>query len=157
MNKIKSIFIAVFILLNLVAVTQTQAQSTMQKLTAKTWIYQVPAAYTQKFSLSMTLKYSTTTENGTMILDGVTTSLSRAYYLSDIIETSFDNSKIGNVQNGKYLIISTQGTSFDVFEILTLNTIKFSFKHIRSGTVSNFVTQLPNPKNGLDPNITPYD
>ncbi|GHT17677.1 hypothetical protein FACS189429_2270 [Bacteroidia bacterium] len=110
--------------------------TTMQMLTAKTWVFTVPSGYSLEFSYKLT--YTTTEEIGTISYNGGGGSGTRSYYLSNTIETVFDNSKVGNVQNGKYLIVATKGTNFEVFEILTLNAIRFSFKHLQSGTISNF-------------------
>lgn len=47
------------------------------------------------------------------------------YYLSDVIDTVFDESKVGRVENGKYIVQLGKGGKTWVHEIIVLNDSSF--------------------------------
>jgi hypothetical protein len=116
----------------------------MQKLTAKTWIYTLPQGYTKSYDV--TVNYSITSEMTTISYSNGSGSDSRAYYLSNTIETLFDDNKVGTVQNGKYIIIdvhpSAGARSVEVNEIIELTSAKLTVKALRTNQILNFIARI---------------
>jgi hypothetical protein len=150
MKKINlNVFIVFALLLFLTSSIPVQ-KTTLQKLTGKTWTYQYPEGYSKPIVL--TFSFTDSTQTGTITFEGGGGSADRLFYLSDTIETVFDDSKVGNVQNGKYIIFNACGTNGNckvvVDEIISLTDVKLSIK-AANNTVSNFVA----PRNLTLPGI----
>ena len=82
---------------------QSPEISTMDLLTSVIW--QMEYKYRQNNNDGYFSKYGNEDYSTMYIQDGVAKSMgSRAYYLSDEIEETFDENKIGKIKNGKYII-----------------------------------------------------
>ena len=106
-----------------------QSGSTLDKLTERTWL-SIPAIPTPDFQIIY--KYGCGTETCEMTYQGKERILVKPFYLSDRIETQFDKSKIGKIQNGKYIIAQRVGYDgiphIEVFEIVTLTDTELQVK-----------------------------
>ena len=63
-----------------------------------------------------------------------------SYYLSNAIDTVFDEKKMGKSENGKYIIclFSNDKKMPSVFEIITLNDSYMALKHLRYCIIEEF-------------------
>jgi len=78
-----------------------QSSSMLDKLQGKTWM---PQSYESSFPWKYT--YTRTTETGTLCQPGKEDIVvERPFYLSDYVEFQFDDSKVGKVENGQYMIV----------------------------------------------------
>lgn len=112
--------------------------SVMDKLMATTWKGQLtPDGVTEKDFLALE-KYTTTNQTGTIITktESYTADIGR-YYLSDTVDTYFDNNKVGKVVNGKY-IVTKRKENFTVYEILKLDSSEFIFKNLTNMSIVKY-------------------
>ena len=106
--------------------------SVLEKLQEKTWRWQRnDGRYTDyKYTCCQQIG---TRENGR--------SVSNTFYLSDTPDTQFNDDKVGNVSNGRYMIRPgfTNDPEFPVFveEIVELNDAEFKIR-LRTGSVATF-------------------
>ncbi len=106
-----------------------QNSSMLDKLQGKTWIHHQSA---RKF------KYTQSTQTTILYRPGIT--INNSFYLSDEVEFDFNNSKVGKIPNGKYLIINAPfGVFIDdngkspnavTFEILELDNAELKLKSL---------------------------
>jgi hypothetical protein len=127
-----------------------QTSTTLQKLINKDWVYIHENPGYEKYVWIE--RYTQTKQITTMKTAGDITIYDEEddmpdsdFYLSDQIETTFDYSKVGNVQNGKYIIWyipEYDGESFfDVEEIITLTDTYLEVKSLESGETFRFSAQ----------------
>ena len=104
----RKVFLA-FIALNVfVGVIAQTTPSTLTMLTGKVWDYLLFDDGEKKIRIEF--YYSTTEERVQCFSDVWNTTETSKFYLSDSIVNVFDDSKIGKINNGKYIILK------DVFE-----------------------------------------
>ena len=109
----------------------------LEKLQGKTWIYQWDVGYEDEGGWKM--KYDCCKETYTLYsAKKEYPSYDFPFYLSNQIETQFVHSKVGSVQNGRYMIYSrgTAGTS--VQEILKLTETELTMQSIKSGNILSY-------------------
>ena len=140
-RKVTKLFLTLFVSLSLFA----QNTTTLQKLINKEWMYIHQNVGYEDYQLKFI--YTTTTLDVIIICKGVVTADDHPYsfYLSDQIETSFDHSMVGNVQNGKYIISYIPDYDgvpiFDVDEIITITDTYLEIKSLKSGETFKFNAQ----------------
>ena len=124
--------IALIITLCILYAGNIAAQSTIiDYLTKSRW--EIPTPSGQSFRTL--IEFSTTEMADIFIYDGTTDKRSTPYYLSDKIDASFDNDKVGKHENGRY-IISKKLKSGEIFwfEIVEVNDQRLILKR-HSGTL----------------------
>ena len=140
-RKITTFVLLLFVSLSLSA----QSSTTLQKLINKNWMY--IQKYTNSYEACQLKEvFTTTTLDVIAICRGeATASDPYSFYLSDQIETFFNHSKVGNVQNGKYIISYMPDykgiTLFEVDEIITITDTYLEIKSLRSGQTFRFNVQ----------------
>ena len=123
-----------------------QSSTTMQKLINKEWVYIFtnPEAYIDHAWKEI---FTTAERITTILVKGYPTSGAADFHLSDQIETTFDYGKVGNVQNGKYIIQyipDLRGeTIFSVYEIITLTDTYLEIKSLKSGFIFRYNAANP--------------
>ena len=129
--KKRLLCIAVLILTGILnsAFIYGQSGSTLDKLQGKTWRIQWSDDY---------MDYQFTRTDKIYMFEDEPTS--RPFYLSDQIETQFNESKVGTVTNGRYIIV--EGSDPDdeyfrvfVYEIMKLDNTEFTIK-LRNGSIA---------------------
>lgn len=60
------------------------------------------------------------------------------YYLSDNIDSTFNENNIGKVYDGKYLVKNNEKGDISVFEILNLSNNTLKLKNIRNGSIISY-------------------
>ena len=130
-----------------------QGGSMLEKLQGKIWRY-------QGYSHPIDEKFTCCTR----MFVGDRVPADKPFYLSDTPETKFDHSKVGKIQNGKYLIVEGipgrdnewETWSISVSEIVKLNDTELTFKlrdgsfmtyrALESCTIKNIMSLTPNEK-----------
>jgi hypothetical protein len=133
-RKIKKTICLLLMFISFNAVAQI---TTLEKLMNETWVMipVIPGDW------SFRQNYTTTHINQTLIYNGYTEYRACNFYLSNQIETTFDYSKVGNVQNGNYIITVVElfGESIiSVFEILRLEDYYMDLKSIDSNAIFKY-------------------
>lgn len=105
MKKLVLAFIALNVFVGVIAQT---TPSTLAMLTGKVWNYLLFDDGEKEIRIEF--YYSTTEERVQCFSDVWNTTETSEFYLSDNIVNVFDDSKIGKINNGKYIILK------DVFE-----------------------------------------
>ena len=113
----------------------TAQNTTMDYLTNNKWETLLPADQ----SFSIITEFSKAEEVNSLIYKGTTSKLSYLYYLSNEIEESFDNDKVGMREDGKY-IIERNLENGDVYrrEIIEINDQKLVLKNLHNNTLSEY-------------------
>jgi len=107
-----------------------QEKSVQEQLMSKEWMLDA----TETRSYDIALDFAEKELLLFIIIRGERSSTSVPYYLSDSIETQFDNSKVGKRTNGKYIVYSYSGEKNDSFfieEILELTDNLLKYKDIK--------------------------
>ncbi len=136
---------ALLVILIIITSSAYGQSSTLDKLMAKTWEYQYPAGYDN--STSVKTKYSCCIQTTILYgrIGGEYGTLDQSFYLSDNIETEFDDSKVGKNQNGRYLVV--KGThemlKISVFEILKLDVTEFKIKSVENSPIISTFKAVP--------------
>ena len=110
----------------------SQEKSVQERLMSKEWMLDATEARPHAVGLSFAEKEFLFS----IIIGENRSSMPVPYYLSDSIETQFDNSKIGQITHGKYIVYSYSGEKNDSFfinEILELTDIFLKCKDIKGG------------------------
>jgi hypothetical protein len=111
------------------------AVSTLDKLTEKEWNFVFPSdpgfssinTYTKEI-LTTTLRYNNTD-----------TKMPYPFYLSDKADTTFNDSNVGKIEEGKYIItLNKKAKSIGVFEIITLTNTSLVLKNLENKSILNF-------------------
>ena len=108
----------------------SQEKSVQEQLMSKNWMHDA----TESRLFCVEINYEKTECIQYIILKKKGTGIHFVYYLSDSIETQFDNSKVGKKTNGKYIVYSYTGEKNDSFfidEILELTDHLFKHKSIK--------------------------
>lgn len=103
-EKLVLAFIALNVFVGVIAQT---TPSTLTRLTSKIWVYKFDD---DKEKPRVDFKYSTTEEEVHYISDKWNTIEKASFYLSNTIDKVFDDTKVGKISDGKYIILK------DVFE-----------------------------------------
>lgn len=119
MKTIKFLLIAIFIA-NFIPTFAQKDNSTMDKLRATAWRNGPLPKWVSYMKFSKTKWMITTKYEGKL---GTKPGHPNVYYLSDTIDTVFDASKVGKIQNGKYIIENGAIT-----EIVKLDDTNFWYK-----------------------------
>lgn len=128
--KNKSIHIVSAILFSLLfsmSLSSQNSTTTLSLLKGKKWELLLPPEKQYRFTgvFSNDSLVSTYTYNGTNI------SSNALYYLSDSIDYNFDSTRIGQCQNGKYIVIKyIKSNKVDIMEIISLSSIFAEFQDI---------------------------
>jgi hypothetical protein len=137
----RKIKITVCLLFMFVSFNSLAQISTLEKLMNKTWV----RIYDNQGDWSFKQNYTTTVLTETLYYQGKTITAESYFYLSDQIETTFDNSKVGNVTDGKYIISfipEWDGNSyFKVWEIMIITETYLEIKSLKSGNILKFNIQ----------------
>lgn len=64
------------------------------------------------------------------------------YYLSDNIDSTFNENNIGKVYDGKYLVKNNEKGDVSVFEILILSNSTLKLKNIRNGSIISYKANI---------------
>lgn len=141
MKKIVLAFIVLIALIVFVGVIIQTPSSTLTKLTNKIWVYKFDD---DKEKPRVEFKYSTSEEEVHYISDKWNTIEKASYYLSNTIDKVFDDTKVGKISDGKYIILK------DVFEdghievscleIIELTTTTFKCRDIEGDEYSDPIT-----------------
>lgn len=128
--KNKSIHIASAILFSLLLSMSLFSQnttSTLSLLKGKKWEMLFPSEKLYK----VTEIYSNDTIIHTFTFNGTNVPLFELFYLSDSIDYNFNPAKIGQYQNGRYIIIKNiRNNEVSVLEIISLSSGFVEFKNI---------------------------
>ncbi|MDR1347649.1 MAG: hypothetical protein LBJ63_04345 [Prevotellaceae bacterium] len=145
-RKIKIILSLLLLFVSLGLTAQSNNQTTLQKLINKDWVLIHEVSGYESYVCK--INYTTTKSVISVIHNGVTSydeGDDSDFYLSDQIETTFDYSKVGNVQNGKYIIEyipDLNGESiFHVDEIITITDTYLEIKSHTSGKTYKYTAQ----------------
>ncbi|MDR1199150.1 MAG: hypothetical protein LBK94_09115 [Prevotellaceae bacterium] len=140
-RKIKILASLLFLFGSLCLTAQTNNPTTMQKLINKTWTLVSNNANECLYKH----QYTATQLIESVVCQEKTTSGNADFYLSNQIEATFDYSKVGNIQNGKYIIEyipDLNGESiFHVDEIITITDTYLETKSLKSGSTFKFNRQ----------------
>jgi hypothetical protein len=139
-RKIKITICSLLMFVSFNALAQSGGQTTLQKLMDETWVM----IFNNTGDWSFKQNYTTTLINEALYYQGNTTSSICNFYLSNQIETTFDYSKVGNVQNGKYIVTVDElfGESIiNVYEILRLEDYYMDLKSMKSGEIFNYTAK----------------
>ena len=142
MKTIKLILIFLFTgILVQTSLSAKEPKTTMKLLTAHTWIWEVPStSYSSEEFIGRFNIYNNNTFTSTTRYLGLSPSnYTMYYYLSDVPEYKFDESKIGKVQNGKYIIrVNLKNPELvNLAEIIELTDKILKVKAIRNPNNSN--------------------
>lgn len=119
MKTIKFLLIAI-LLASFIPTFAQKENSTMDKLQATVWWDGPLPKWVSYMKFSKTKWMITTKYEGKL---GTKTGHPNEYYLSDMIDTVFDVSKVGKIQNGKYIIENGA-----IIEIVKLDNTNFWYK-----------------------------
>jgi hypothetical protein len=140
-RKIKITVNLLLLFVSLGVFAQNNNQTTMQKLINKTWGV---LSNNENYCMYKQV-YTTTKFNEYVICQGETTSGVADFYLSNQVETTFDYSKVGSLNEGKYIISFVpewNGYSyFNVYEIITLTDTYMELKSLKSNSIFKFNIQ----------------
>ena len=110
-----------------------QNSSMLDKLQGKTWI---PQSEPHNMKYQYTQSIQTTTRN----IKGKDMPINNSFYLSDEVEWEFNNSKVGKIKNGKYIVINApfgiviyengESPNAVTFEILNLDNTELKLKSL---------------------------
>lgn len=95
------------------------------------------------------MKFTDNEFSHAQIIDGRLFQNKKLYYLSDVIPTVFDSTKIGNVPNGKYIVTMDYDNHLNVYEILELTADKLELKFFGEGryTGEGLSSWIATPRN----------
>ena len=137
MTKNKLIIIISGFLLMPFCVNAQHNNSVMDLLKAKTWKMSVGTSG----DMYITLDYSNTKETATVKMRSETEIIYGDYYLSNSVDSLFDEAKIGQNTQGNYLIVSRNG-DLSVFEIVSINDQELALKSIDTQNISKYKAVL---------------
>lgn len=136
----KKVFFAIFTIV-FASVCQAQtASSVLSKLVEKVWTYRFQS---DKDYPIIEMRFSATEQNIYYSSEKWEKGEKHPFYLSDDIVTTFDESKIGNVSDGKYIVTKETSKDQDVvycYEIIELSSSTLTFRRIANGTPSYTIT-----------------
>lgn len=110
--------------------------STLASLIGKIWTYRFEEEETTKVEI----RYSPTTEYAYYTSEEWEEGEETPFYLSDSIVTAFDDSKIGTVYNGKYIITKDKSDETGCYEIVELTTTKLKIRKYDGISYSDTIT-----------------
>jgi len=125
-------------------VTQVQGQTYQQSLLLnKEWAHQMPNKTTFYFRTLFTDKEQIVK----LVVEGVETGdeVRNSYYMSDTIVDNFQPDSVGKSTSGKYIVHLLKPKLveeiLELYEILELIETTLKTKHLRSGTVLEYVVK----------------
>lgn len=144
-NKMKKVMI-LSIAIMLSAVVNTQAQTTMELLTSNNWEPQ--NYFDEEEGERGYIKFTATTRTYVEDIDGEIDRAPNEFYLSNSIEYTFDNSKVGKNSAGRYIIRNGAGYVF-IAEIIELTSEKLVTQNLTPNFTStgHITTHLPTTLN----------
>lgn len=127
-------FLIIFLTITNKDLYSQNAVSTLDKLIGKEWFTIFPGE--KKFSnFDIYTKEIRTT---TFRFNNVDSKLFYQFYLSDKAETIFNNSDVGKIEEGKYIITLSEKGKLGVFEIITLTSTSLELKNLGNKSILNF-------------------
>lgn len=140
-SKLHTALIVIYVFFSIGTVV-AQEKITSKMLQDKIWVAQFP----NKQDFSFETVFTASEEVVTFIYkqDSVITRV--CYYLSDEIEKTFDEKKVGGLSKGKYMIFGPIGKNpkndlpinSPVFEILKLTPKELTIKNLENNSISEY-------------------
>jgi len=128
-------FIIILLTITIKNLYSQNAVSTLDKLTGKEWTFVFPSdpgfssidTYTKEI-LTTTFRYN-----------NIDTKMPYPFYLSDKADTTFNDSNVGKIEEGKYIItLNKKAKSMGVFEIITLTSTSLELKNLGNKSIITF-------------------
>ncbi len=128
------LIILLFLIIGEFAFSQEPTVDTCDLLTNKTWVMD---DLTDKKISSF---FTSTKEN--VHLNNELIAISD-YYLSNVIVEIFDETKVGNIRNGKYIVCCMDQTreQISIYEIIIISENKLELRNILQSTTSKYTIE----------------
>ena len=126
-----------FLILIVIALAASQylfsqsSTTALGRLVDKEWKMIFPSEKQYKYTDSYSKEIITTI----FVYNNSEVKLFSKYYLSDNIVSTFNESNMGKVYDGKYLVKNNDKGDVSVFEILILSNSTLKLKNIRNGSI----------------------
>jgi len=136
-DVMKKIILTIVILAINITVYSQDTLSVMDKLMATTWKVQTTPDGAPDNNYLALVKYTETNKARTISYDDKSyTADIGDYYLNDSFDTQFDDSRVGKIFNGKYIITKNKkNSSISVFEIIKLDESELILKNLTNKSI----------------------
>jgi hypothetical protein len=112
----------------------------MSMLVGKVWKMDVPTSYDAY--ISYTKIFTTTTFTTTLQVPERPPRVDTyQYYLSEVKDTFFDESKLGHFDYNQYLVLRVDDNDIQVFEVLSLTENRLELQHVITKSIIKYNAQ----------------